>query len=79
MIYVLALMFTNPESQRDAILDAIQEGSWYPSAIAAGATMDQNNGMILEHIPEDAYFEGRFMMFGVFKLELAGLVTNYEV
>lgn len=78
-LYVVAEMWPDEEMQQKAIREAFLAGDWYFSAIAAGSDMDQVNMRILEEMPENYYWEGMFTLFGVFKFEAAGLVTNYEV
>lgn len=77
-VYVLAEMIPNEELQKKRVLSALMDGDWFTSAIGAGATMDQANHQIIEHLPDRWYWQGLFTLYGVFKFELAGLVTNYE-
>lgn len=78
-IYVVALVPEDKALQRELIVDAIREGEWYTSAIGAGASMEQFNQFILEKISKEAYDNGQFILFGVHKMTLTELVTNYGV
>lgn len=77
-VYVLAEMIPNEELQKKSILAAFMDGDWFTSTSSAGACMNQANENIIASLPDRWYQQGMFTVYGVFKFELAGLVTNFE-